>query len=184
MNSIGILGIAIGLAADSFSIAVAVGSALAKPNLRHYFRISFHFGLFQFMMPIVGYFSGLMIEPFIRDYDHWVAMILLTLVGMNMIRDSFSKNFESHASDPTRGMSLVALSFATSIDALAVGISLGIVDGPIVFACVVIGVVTALLSMFGISLGKKVGSLFGKKVPIAGGLILISIGILMVLERL
>jgi len=183
LNATGILGTAIGLAVDAFSVAIAVGAALARPSLRHYFRISFHFGLFRFMMPLIGYFSGLLIELLMEGYDRWIAMALLTLVGVNMIRESFSDG-ESYPSDPSRGMSLVALSFATSIDALVAGISLGILGGPILMACLVIGIVTGLFSILGISLGNEVGSFFGRKVAIPGGLILIAIGITIVLEHI
>jgi putative Mn2+ efflux pump MntP len=184
LNVTGILGTAIGLAVDAFSVAIAVGATLARPSLRHYFRISFHFGLFQFMMPLIGYFSGLLIDPLIEGYDYWVAMALLTLVGMNMIRASFSEKRELDSSDPSRGVSLVILSFATSIDALVAGISLGILGGPILMACLVIGIVTGLFSILGISLGNEVGSFFGRKVAIPGGLILIAIGITIVLEHI
>jgi len=135
------------------------------------------------MMPLIGYFSGLLIAPLIEGYEYWIAMALLTLVGVNIIRESFSEERKSESSDPSRGMSLVVLSFATSVDALVVGISLGIIGGPILITSIVIGIVTALFSLLGISLGKRVGSLFGRKVAIPGGLILIAIGIIAVLEH-
>ena len=133
------------------------------------------------MMPLIGCFLGLTIQPFINGYGHWTAMILLTLVGVNMIRESFSEKRDSQSSDPSRGISLVLLSFATSIDALVVGISMGILGGPILVTCMVIGIVTALLSIFGISMGNKVGSRFGTKMPIVGGFILIAIGMIIAL---
>lgn len=182
MGAIGILGIAVGLAMDAFSVAVAVGTAPVKPTLRHYFRISFHFGLFQFMMPIVGYFAGVSIEPIIRDYDHWVAMLLLMLVGVNMTRESFL-GAESHSADPSRGITLVVLSVATSVDALVVGLSLGLLNAPILIASIVIGLVCALFSILGISLGKKAGAFLGRKMGLAGGFILIAIGAIIVLEH-
>ena len=181
MNTVEILGVIIGPAVDACSVAIAVGAILNRPTLRQYFRISFHFGLFQFMMPLIGCFLGLMIQQFTNDYGRWVAMILMTLVGVNMIREAFSKGNDSHLSDPSRGASLILLSLATSIDALVVGISLGILGGPIVTTCILIGTVTALLSLLGMSLGKQTGSIFGGRMPMVGGFILIAIGIMIAL---
>jgi manganese efflux pump family protein len=184
LDAIGILGTALGLSMDAFSVAIVIGATLPRHTLRHYFRIPFHFGLFQFTMPLVGYFVGVSIEPFIQDYDHWVAMILLTLVGVNIIRESFSEQAKPRAADPTRGIAIVILSVATSIDALVVGMSLGFLNVSILSASMVIGVVCALCSLFGLSLGKKVGVLSGQKITLAGGAILIAIGVTVVLEHL
>ena len=184
MDSLGFLGTAFGLAMDAFSIAMVIGATLARPTLRHYFRVSFHFGLFQFMMPLVGYFVGVSIEPFIQDYDYWVAMLLLTLVGVNIIRESFSQQTKPRSADPSRGITLIILSIATSIDALIVGMSLGFLNVPILTASILIGIVCALYSIFGISLGKKVGVLVGQRMALVGGILLIAIGVTVVLEHL
>jgi putative Mn2+ efflux pump MntP len=179
-----VLGIAIGLAMDTFSVAIGVGISVDRPTVGHYFRIPFHFGLFQFMMPIIGYFAGAFIGPWIGSYDHWTAMVLLSLVGVNMIRGSFSSKRKAYTSDPSRGWMLVTLSLATSIDALAVGLSLGFLDESVVLSSVVIGIVSALFSIFGITIGKKAGSLLGKHVERAGGLILVMIGAKILLDHI
>jgi manganese efflux pump family protein len=169
---------------DAFSVAIVIGATLPQPTLRHYFRIPFHFGLFQFMMPLVGYFAGISIEPFIRDYDHWIAMLLLTFVGVNIVRESFSAKEKPHSVDPSRGMALVVLSIATSIDSLVVGMSLGFLNVPILSASIVIGTVCALCSIFGMSLGRRAGVIFGQKITLVGGVVLIAIGVAVVLEHL
>ena len=154
-----------------------------NPTLRHYFRLSFHFGLFQFMMPILGYLAGVSIEWLIRDYDHWVAMALLSYIGLKMIKESFSAESKEFDRDPSRGWNLFVLSVATSIDALAVGLSIGVLGGPIMLPSVIIGIVCALFSIAGVGIGKKAGSLLGKRVERIGGLILIAIGAKIALEH-
>lgn len=176
MDGAAIFGISVSLAMDAFSVAIGAGTTIDRPTLRHYFRICFHFGLFQFMMPIIGYFVGASIGPWIRSYDHWAAMILLTFVGINMIRESFAAR-ESTA-DPSRGQTLVILSVATSMDALAVGLSLGFTGFPIITASGIIGITCALFSIIGLSLGRKTGTYLGKNAERLGGATLIVIGIL------
>jgi len=185
MDYIAIGSIAVGLAMDAFSVSIAAGIFIDKPTPGHYFRIAFHFGLFQFLMPIIGYAAGRSIETYIRDYDHWVAVALLTYIGMKMIRGSFAgENRLPLRRDPSRGWNLVLLSVATSIDALAVGLSLGVLGKPIVMPSIVIGVVCSLFSVAGIALGRKAGALLGRRVELLGGLILIAIGIKIVVEHL
>ncbi len=184
MDFIAILGIAVGLAMDAFSVSIAAGMIIDKPAFRHYFRLAFHFGLFQFMMPILGYFAGIFVEKLIQSYDHWIAMALLGYIGIKMIRESFSKDKSEVVRDPSRGWSLIVLSVATSIDALAVGLSIGVLGKPILFPSAVIGIVCAMFSIFGIAIGKRAGSLLGKRVERAGGLILIAIGIKILLEHM
>ncbi|MCX7680209.1 MAG: manganese efflux pump MntP family protein [Spirochaetes bacterium] len=179
--------IAVGLAMDAFSVSVGAGMTIQKVNFGHYFRLSFHFGLFQFFMPIIGYFVGRQIGAIIGDYDHWVAFVLLSFIGSKMIYTSL---FQSHddveltKGDPSRGLNLVLLSIATSIDALAVGISLGVIGCDILFPSIVIGVVCAAFSIIGIFLGKRIGMLVGKRAEIFGGFILIAIGAKIVFDHL
>ena len=142
MDLITILGIAVSLAMDAFSVCIAAGIIIDNPNFGHYFRMAFHFGFFQFSMPIIGYFGGVFIEKYINRYDHWVALALLSLVGIKMIKESFDdKEKKSFSKDPSRGITLIILSIATSIDAVAVGLSMGMMKTPILLPSIIIGIV-------------------------------------------
>lgn len=185
MDLVEILIIAVALAMDAFSVCISCGMIIAEPDLRHYFRLSFHFGLFQFMMPIIGYFGGLYLETYIKSFDHWIAFGLLLFIGLKMIYEAFFHKEETcePARDPSRGWPLIVLAVATSIDALAVGLSLGVLGRPILVPSVIIGVVCALFSIIGISIGRRVGALVGKRAEAAGGLMLVAIGIKIVIEH-
>ncbi len=185
MDLINITGIAVALAMDAFSVSIAAGMVIEHPTPRHYFRLAFHFGLFQFLMPVFGYLGGVFIESLIREYDHWIAMALLAFIGIKMIRDSYTpENTSAPSADPSRGWTLVLLSVATSIDALAVGLGIGVLGKPIILPSIIIGVVCALFSVAGIALGKKAGELLGKRVMRVGGIILIAIGVRIVFEHM
>ncbi|OPZ16468.1 MAG: putative manganese efflux pump MntP [candidate division BRC1 bacterium ADurb.BinA364] len=181
------LGIAIGLAMDAFAVAVAASIALRKVSPRQVFRFGWHFGLFQAMMPIIGWWAGRWFQRFIEAFDHWVAFGLLCFVGGKMIYESFQAEEETVGAaikDPTRGWSLVMYSFATSIDALAVGLSLAMLDVSIWIPALTIGVITAALTSVGMILGGKIGELFGRRMEIVGGIILIGIGLKTLLQDL
>ena len=184
MDWITTLAIAVGLAMDAFSVAIGAGMVIDKATFGHYFRLSSAFGFFQFMMTMVGYFAGVFAESFIGGYDHWIALVLLTYIGVRMISESYSAEREGSSSDPSQGWTLLVLSVATSIDALAVGISIGVLRGPILLPSIVIGIVCALFSVAGIGVGKVAGSLLGRRVERIGGLILIAIGVKIVLEHI
>ncbi len=185
MNLIEVIGIAFGLAMDAFAVAIAVGSRLEKLTFRPLFRLSFHFGLFQFLMPIIGWFCGSRIAVYIRDFDHWIAFGLLGIIGGKMIYESFSRKSELNAlRDPTRKWSLIMLSLATSIDALAVGLSLAMIDVEIFSASIIIGIVAAGMTLIGLFSGRKLGELFGRRMELLGGLVLIAIGVKILLEHL
>jgi putative Mn2+ efflux pump MntP len=177
-----ILLIAVGLAMDAFAVSLAVGTTAHVRGFRPVFRLSFHFGLFQFLMPVIGWFAGLHAESFIRKFDHWVAFGLLVWVGFRMIRAGLDPKAESFPTDPTRKWTLMMLCVATSIDALAIGLSLALLRVDIWYPSVVIGIVTAGLSLIGIQLGARVGMRFGKRMEIAGGVILCLIGVRIVLQ--
>lgn len=179
-----IAGIAVGLAMDAFSVAIGVGMVVEKATVGHYFRLPSAFGFFQFMMPIIGYFAGAFAESYIGGYDHWVALALLTYIGVRMIRESYSAERKGSRADPSRGWTLLILSVATSIDALAVGISIGVLRDSIVLPSIVIGIVCALFSAVGIAVGKAAGSFLGRRIERLGGLILIAIGVKIVLEHI
>lgn len=184
MDSIMIVAIAVGLAMDAFSVAIGAGMVIGKVKFGHYLRLASAFGFFQFMMPILGYFAGVFAESFIGGYDHWVAMALLAYIGVRMIKESYSAEGKGSSVDPSRGQILLILSVATSIDALAVGVSIGVLRGSIVLPSIVIGLVCALFSAVGIRVGKVAGSLLGRRVERIGGLILIGIGVKIVLEHI
>ena len=181
-----ILIIAIALAMDAFSVSVSAGMVLEHPGPRQYFRLSFHFGLFQFLMPLLGYAAGSTFGLVVREIDHWVAFGLLLLVGLKMIKESLDtgKSEKQPTKDPSRGFNLIILSLATSIDAFAVGFSFHILGLSILFPSLVIGVACLVLSMIGIYLGKKTGRFLGKKAEFAGGMILILIGIKILIDHL
>ncbi len=172
-----LLGIAFGLAMDAFSVAVASGIVLGKVSHRQAFRLSFHFGLFQFGMPILGWAMGSLVADQISSVDHWVAFGLLSLVGGKMVWEALRSEEECVRGDPTTGLSLVMLSFATSIDALAIGLTLALIRVPILFPSMVIGVVAGSMTGLGLQIGKRAGHLLGNRMEILGGLVLIAIGI-------
>ena len=184
MNFIEIFLISLSMAMDAFAVCLGVGATGRTEGACPTFRLAFHFGLFQFIMPVVGWFAGMTIVRYISAYDHWVAFILLGYVGGHMIWSAFHPGDEVHKSDPSRGLTLVLLSFATSIDALAVGFSLGLVGVTIWYPAVVIGVVTGLVSWLGLRLGGKLGEKFGKRIEIIGGLVLIGIGVRILIAHL
>jgi putative Mn2+ efflux pump MntP len=169
---------------DAFAVCLGVGTQERTSGPRPIFRLAFHFGLFQFLMPIIGWFAGTTVLRYIYAYDQWVAFGLLAFVGIRMIRSGFDPNSNEQKNDPSRGWSLVLLAFATSIDALAIGFSLGLVGVMIWWPAVVIGVVTGLVSWMGLLLGNRLGAKFGKRMEIIGGIILILMGVRIVLAYL
>ncbi len=169
------------LAMDAFAVAIATGVSLKDVSLRQTFRLSWHFGLFQAMMPIIGWYFGASIKGYVETYTHWIAFALLFLVGGNMLREAFelSDDEESERKDKTRGLTLVILSVATSIDALAVGLSMSLLQVSIIYPALVIGVVAGLFTIMGLHLGKKAANLkrLSPVAEVLGGLVLWIIGI-------
>ena len=185
MNELGIVGIAIiavGLAMDAFAVSLAAGASGRARGRRAAFRLSFHFGLFQFLMPVLGWFAGYHIEPLVSAVDHWIALAMLSFVGARMIRGGLSSR-ERLSSDPSRGWTLVVLSVATSIDALAVGFSLAMLRVSVWYPGLIIGLTAAGLSLGGVWLGRRAGSGLGRKAAVAGGILLILIGVKIVLDH-
>lgn len=178
-----VLLIAVSMAMDAFAVCLVAGSLHQANGGRSAFRLSFHFGLFQFIMPVLGWLAGRTLEPLIRDYDHWIAFGLLAFVGIRMIVSAL-RGEESRSADPSRGWTLVMLSVAVSIDALAVGLSIGVLGLSVWYPAIMIGVVTGILSLVGLRLGERFGSRLGKPVEIIGGMVLIAIGIRIVLSHL
>ena len=184
MSLLSLIGIAFGLAMDAFAVSVAAGLTVGNVTPRHTFRLAFHFGLFQFLMPILGWLAGKELAELIRDYDHWLALALLGFVGGKMLWDGWQGESSQTASDPTRGLMLVTLSLATSIDALAVGLSMAFLNVSVWFPAIVIGCVAAGLTAIGISLGQRIGTGVGRWAEVAGGCVLIFIGIRIVVTHL
>ena len=178
-----VLGIAFGMAMDTFAVAIAAGLTLRRPTGRQIFRLTFHFGFFQFMMPIVGWLAGRAMQHWISAFDHWVAFGLLAFIGGKMIWESFGGPHREDRGDPTRGWMLVTLATATSIDALAVGLSLAFLKVSIWMPSVVIGIVTAGMTAVGMSFGSRLGARFERWAERAGGLVLVAIGLRILLSH-
>jgi len=184
MNFLEVFLIALSMAMDAFAVCLGAGTQEQTSAPRPTFRLAFHFGLFQFLMPVLGWFAGATIERTIAAYDHWIAFGLLAFVGGHMAWSGVHPQVEEKVNDPSRGWTLVLLSIAVSIDALAVGLSLGIIGVTIWVPAVVIGIVTGLVSWLGLRLGNKLGEKFGKRMEIAGGIILILLGVRILLAHL
>lgn len=184
MDLLPILGIAFGLAMDAFSVAVATGICLGKVTARQAFRLSFHFGFFQFGMPVLGWVAGSLVSEQIRSFDHWLAFGLLAFIGGKMIWEAIHSEDECVRGDPTKGLSLVMLSVATSIDAFAIGLSLALLGVSVLVPSLVIGAVAGNMTLLGLQIGKRAGNLLGRRMEIVGGLVLIAIGVKILLEHL
>jgi putative Mn2+ efflux pump MntP len=184
LGFVSLLLIAVGLSADCFAVALC-GSCTIKTITRfQMLRASLSFGLFQAFMPVIGWLAGRIFVNFISNFDHWLAFGLLGFVGGRMVWESFHPENEEKTIDITKGWLLLTLSIATSIDALAVGLSFAFLNVNIVTASLLIGVTCFLVTMIGFLLGKKVGELVGKRAELVGGIILIGIGLRILLTHL
>jgi putative Mn2+ efflux pump MntP len=175
--------IAVSLGMDTFAVGVGSGTVFQVPVKRKVFRLSFHFGLFQSLLFVAGYFAGKGIVEVISAWDHYCALALLLFVGLRMIRGGVAaKGEEAPPADPSKGWRLVVLSVATSIDALAVGLTFGVLAMEVLLPALVIGVVSCGMTLAGILLGRSLQGRFGSYAEIVGGLILIGIGVKIFLE--
>ncbi len=175
--------IAVGLSMDAFAVAVCKGLAMPRMSWRGAGVVGLYFGGFQAVMPLIGYLLGSRFREAITAYDHWIAFILLALIGGNMIKESMEKEQEcADASLDVRSMTLLAV--ATSIDALAVGVTFAFLTVPIVPAVSFIGVVTFSLSIVGVKVGNVFGCRYKSRAELAGGLILVLMGLKILLEHL
>jgi putative Mn2+ efflux pump MntP len=183
MDLLTLFGLAIALALDAFSVAVATGVCLPTMTGRHLFRLGFHFGLFQALMPIAGWYAGLSVQRWISAYGHWIAFLLLSAIAAKMIHEALaSAEAKECPRDPTRGWSLVGLSVATSIDALAVGFSMSALGVDIWRPALIIGLVAGLFTLAGMLLGRRVGRRW-QRVELLGGVVLLGIGLKILLEH-
>lgn len=176
--------IAVGLAMDSFAVSITSGVTTKNLRIANALKIAMFFGLFQAGMPIIGWLAGLSVIELISGIDHWVAFGLLSLIGCKMIYESIKREPREKKITPMNAYVLLILSVATSIDALAVGLSFAFLKIYIATPIIVIGTVTFLLSFIGVFAGNKFGHFFEKKIEITGGIILIGIGIKILLEHL
>ena len=183
MGVIELLLLSIGLAMDAFAVSVCKGISMKKINCKKSCIIGLWFGGFQALMPTIGYFLGSAFESLVTNIDHWIAFILLGIIGGNMIKEALSKDEESQ-SDKTDFKTMLVLAIATSIDALAVGITFAFLKVNLLLAISMIGIITFVISIIGTKVGNKFGSKYEKKAELAGGIILILIGIKILLEHL
>ena len=181
MSNIELLLISIGLAMDAFAVAVCKGLAMKKFELKNVLKVGIYFGVFQALMPTFGYVLGKNFENLIVSIDHWIAFILLLILGINMIRETFK---DEEVNDNFDIKTMIPLAIATSIDALAIGITFAFLRVNIFEAVLLIGIITMVMSFLGCIIGKKFGDKFEKKAQILGGIILILIGVKILLEHL
>lgn len=186
MNSsslIEIIIIAVGLAMDAFAVSITSGTIMKKMHLRHILRIALFFGVFQALMPIIGWLGGTLFSEKIKTFDHWIAFVLLMLIGGKMLKEAFDSESEERF-DPLNVYVLFTLAIATSIDALAVGVTFSLLEVSIWSAAAIIGVVAFAFSMIGVKVGSALGDRLGSRVEILGGILLMGIGIKILVEHL
>lgn len=187
MNLLSIIVIALGLSIDAFAVSVANGFMIKELKFRQVFRIALFFGLFQAIMPLLGWAAGSLFSSFIVKFDHWVAFGLLVFIGGKMIIESrkpVEAGCEEDKKDCTHFPTLLMMSLATSVDALAVGLTFAFLDVLIVLPVIVIGCITFVVCLAGVYIGDRTGHLFGDKLELIGGIIVIGIGIKILIEHL
>ena len=184
LDFVTLIGIAIGLSMDALAVSVANGCTIKELKIGHAARIAFFFGLFQSIMPLIGWAAGITISSFIQEYDHWIAFSLLLFIGVKMIWESGSFTTDDDRKNCLHFPTLLLLSIATSIDALAVGISFAMLESRILISVLVIGGVTFVICFIGTQIGDRVGRLWGHRLEIVGGIVLILIGMKILVEHL
>ncbi|MDD2891171.1 MAG: manganese efflux pump MntP family protein [bacterium] len=176
--------IAFGLAMDAFAVSITSGAIIKNVKPVDALKIALFFGMFQMGMPLIGWFVGSYLDRFISSFDHWVAFGLLSLIGIKMIHEATKKESEKKEINPLNLYVLLLLSVATSIDALAVGLSFAFLRVPIITPIMIIGIITFSLSFIGVFIGNKAGHFFENKIEILGGIILIAIGLKILIQHL
>lgn len=184
MGIVSLFMVAVGLSMDAFAVSICKGLATKEIRLRHMVTAGVWFGGFQALMPLIGYLLGSTFASAIKKYDHWIAFILLFLIGINMIREALAKGEEENVTDSFGVGTMLVMAVATSIDALAVGVSFAFLEVNIISALAFIGVTTFLFSFAGVKIGNVFGSKYEKKAELAGGVILILIGTRILMEHL
>lgn len=176
--------IAIGLSMDSFAVSITSGLCLKKLNRQQYFKIAGFLAFFQAGFPVIGWFIGHQAEKYIKEFDHWIAFGLLLFLGGKMIYDGLKNDDEKECTNPLQTKTLIGLSVATSIDALIVGTSFGLLTINILPASLIIGVTTLLFSLAGLYIGVRFGKKFRFNSEVFGGVVLIGIGIKILIEHI
>lgn len=184
MGILEILLIAIGVSMDAFAVSICKGLSVRKLRSRHVFTVSMWFGGFQALMPVIGYFVGVSFADYVTTYDHWISFVLLAVIGANMIKESFEKEEDNDSNSDFSFRKMFVLAIATSIDALAVGVSFAFLQVNIWVAVLIIGATTAAFSGIGIIIGNQFGARYKSKAEFVGGLILIAIGLKILVEHL
>ena len=183
MGIIELILLSIGLGMDAFAVSVCKGISMKKMNWKKACIIGLYFGGFQAIMPVIGYFFGSSFESIITNIDHWIAFILLAIIGAKMIQEAFQKEEEEYNEDISV-KTMIVLSIATSIDALAVGITFAFLKVNLLLAITLIGTITFILSVIGTKIGNRFGDKYKSKAELAGGIILIIIGLKILLEHI
>jgi len=186
MNLFLVIPVALALAMDAFAVSVGLSVLPEGPKKSQSLRLAVFFGFFQFLMPLIGWLAGQGFLDTMRDVDHWVAFGLLLLIGGKMVAESFRNGglAKKESGDPTKGVTLILLSVATSIDAFAVGLSFAALQQKVLFPSIIIGVVAFVMTFVGTKLGPAIGKIAGKRAELLGGIILIFIGIKILTEHL
>ncbi|MBI4649760.1 manganese efflux pump [Candidatus Desantisbacteria bacterium] len=184
MSVITIILIGVGLSIDAFTISITSGITIKQLKINNAMKIAFFFGAFQAIMPLIGWKAGLELKNFLAGIDHWVIFSILVLIGCKMIYESFILKTEKKESNPLNIYVLLILSIATSLDALAVGISFAFLKISLLTAVIIIGGITFSLSFIGVYIGNKIGHFFENKIEIFGGIILICMGIKILIEHI
>lgn len=180
-----ILMLAVGLSMDAAAVAAARGLATPKILPKHVFLVAGFFGGFQALMPLIGWAVGSQVGPLVQAWDHWIAFVLLSLIGGKMLWEARGEaEAEAPKTDLYGFKVMLVLAVATSIDALAVGVTLPMLNAPLLLSLVTIGVTTAVLSALGLFAGRKFGAVLGKRLDVAGGLVLIGLGLKILAEHL
>ncbi len=185
MTILDIILLAIGVSMDAFAVSIAKGLALHRPRARHYMSVAVWFGGFQALMPLTGYLLGIHFAPVVECCDHWIAFVLLAIIGGKMIYDTLNGDEEEDSTGANfHFATMLMLAIATSIDALAIGVSLAFLKANIWQAISVIGVMTALFSAFGLYLGNIFGNRYKHGAELVGGIVLMLIGVKILVEHL
>ena len=183
MGLIELIILSVGLAMDTFAVAICKGLGMKKVTLKKAGIVGAYFGVFQAVMPLIGYLVGFRFQDKIKAVDYWIAFILLVVIGINMVKESLSKDEEEIEEADLGFNSMIMLSIATSIDALAVGITFAFLKVSIIPAVALIGIITLVISMSGVKIGNAFGDKFKSKAELLGGIILICIGLKILLEH-
>lgn len=184
MKTIELIILSIGLGMDAFAVSVCKGLSMKKMNWKKAIIIGLYFGFFQLIMPVIGYFLSRGFESIVINVDHWIAFILLGVIGGNMIKESLKEERSENCNENVNFKTMIILAIATSIDALAVGITFAFLNVNLLLAVILIGIITFVLSVIGVKIGNIFGDKYENKAEFAGGIILIFLGKKILLEHL